>query len=337
MKTYDIYGIGAALVDIELEVDDDFLHSHGIEKGQMTLVSPENQQKVLASIGENQIKTKKASGGSAANTIFAASNFGTNNFYSCKTANDEAGQFFVHDMQSAGVSCSPNQEHKELPTGTCLVMITPDAERTMNTYLAISESLSTSELDVSAIQQSHFLYMEGYLCTSDSGRNAAMEAKKLAEQHDCKTVMTFSDPAMVKFFKPQLSEMLGQGVDLLFCNEEEALCWTGHDDLQSATKDLQNICKSFAVTLGAKGALVFDGNETHSITPNKVKAVDTNGAGDMFAGAFLYALRQGHDFKKAGAFACLSAAKVVSQFGPRLEIEQHKVALQEANKEIFKK
>lgn len=335
MKSYDIYGIGAALVDIELEVSDTFLQEHRIQKGQMTLVPPENQFKVLSAIDQKQIKTRRASGGSAANTIFAASNFGSKSYYSCKTARDEAGEFFVNDMQAAGVQCSPNQDHNELPTGTCVVMITPDAERTMNTYLAISETLSENELNQDALKQSRFLYMEGYLCTSDTGRHAAFKAKTFAEQNNCQTVLTFSDPAMVKFFKPQLSEMVGQGVDLLFCNEEEALSWSGTSTINNACETLKKVCKQFAITLGSKGALVFDGKQNHVIESEKVKAVDTNGAGDMFAGAFMHALCEGYDFKKAGNFACLSASHVVSQFGPRLSIPQHAALLEKAKATIF--
>jgi fructokinase len=327
MKNYDLYGIGAALVDIELEVDDAFLDLHNIEKGEMTLVEPKNQAQVLNSINSNQIKTKQASGGSAANTIFAAANFGSSCYHSCKTNNDNAGKFFVNDMQRAGVDCTPNLIDQKLPTGTCLVMITPDAERTMNTYLAISETISENELNEEAIKHSKYYYMEGYLSTSDSSRHAAIKGREVAEQNNCKTVLTFSDPAMVKFFKDQLAEMLGGGVDLLFCNEEEALLWTDTDSLQEALAKLKEVCKSYAVTLGAKGAVVYDGEHTHQIAAQKVKAVDTNGAGDMFAGAFLHAINRGCDFQQAGNLASAAAAKVVSDFGPRLAINDHKALL----------
>jgi sugar/nucleoside kinase (ribokinase family) len=327
MKKFDIYGIGAALVDIELEVDDAFLHEHGIEKGQMTLVEPENQLTVLGAIENKQIKTKQASGGSAANTVFAASSFGSKNFYSCKTADDQAGNFFINDMKKAGINCTPNYNGSELPTGTCLVMVTPDAERTMNTYLAISESLSASEIDEEALKASNYLYMEGYLSTSDTGRHAAVEAKKIAEQNNCKTVLTFSDPAMVKFFKPQLGEMLGQGVDMLFCNEEEALGWCETGTLEAAIAQLKSISKSFAITLGAKGSLVFDGEKLIEVDANPVKAIDTNGAGDMFSGAFLHAVCSGYNHEQAGKLASLASSKVVSKFGPRLPVEEHKSLL----------
>ncbi len=326
-KQFDIYGIGAALVDIELEVSDEFLKSHRIEKGQMTLVTPETQNAVLKDIESKQVKTTQASGGSAANTIFAAACFGSTNYYSCKTANDTAGQFFVEDMQQANITCTPNQTHCELPTGTCVVMVTPDAERTMNTYLAISESLSVEQINIDALRQSRYLYVEGYLATSDSGRAAAIEAKKIAQQNNCQTVLTFSDPAMVKFFKPQLDEMIGTGVDLLFCNEEEAMIWANTSTLSQTIEAIKPFCKQFAITRGAQGALVFDGKNFFDIPPCTVKAIDTNGAGDMFAGAFLYALNQGYSFEQAGILACKAAAKVVSQFGPRLARHQHKELL----------
>jgi sugar/nucleoside kinase (ribokinase family) len=149
-------------------------------------------------------------------------------------------------------------------------------------------------------------------------------------------VLTFSDPAMVKFFKPQLKEMLTHGVDLLFCNEEEAMSWSNTSNIADAGEALKQICKQFAITLGSKGALLFDGEKPINIQSEKVKAVDTNGAGDMFAGAFLYALGAGYDFQKAGDFACLSAANVVSQFGPRLAIPQHAELLTKAKSTIFK-
>jgi len=324
MKKYDIYGIGAALVDMELEVSDVFLKEHHIQKGQMTLVEPEAQLLLLSTIDKHQIKTKQASGGSAANTIFAASNFGSRCYYSCKTNNDQAGQFFVHDMTAAGVECTSCLTNQTLPTGTCLVMVTPDAERTMHTYLAISATLDYEQLNETALKNSNYYYMEGYLCTSETGRQAAIKGRHIAEQHQVKTVLTLSDPAMVKFFKPQLSEMLGNKVDLLFCNQEEALNWSNSSSLEDALQSLKQISKSFAVTVGAKGAIVFDGNNTLEIAGQKVKAIDTNGAGDIFAGAFLHALNAGYNFQQAGILANAAAAKVVSDFGPRLAIKEHR-------------
>ena len=213
---------------------------------------------------------------------------------------------------------------KDGVTGKCLVMVTPDAERTMNTFLGITETFSVDELHHDAIKNSEYLYIEGYLVTSDTGRHAAIEARKIAEEAGVKTALTFSDPAMVEFFKSGLAEMLGDGVDLLFCNEAEAKSWSGSDDLNQALESLKSVAKTFAVTLGSKGAMIYDGKQMIEISPHQVKAIDSNGAGDMFAGAFIYGITHGHSFYEAGNIASLAAARVVSQFGPRLKAEGHK-------------
>jgi len=328
MKKYHIYGIGNALVDKEFEVSDSFLADAGIEKGMMTLIEEEEQlQQQLNQLKSNFELVKRASGGSAANTIIAASYFGGNTYYSCNVANDETGDFYVKDLKAAGVDTNLGDDRDEGVTGKCLVMVTPDAERTMNTFLGITANLNQQHLDADAIANSEYLYIEGYLVTSDSARAAAVEARKIAETNNVKTAITFSDPAMVQFFKDGLREMVGDGVDLLFCNEQEALNWTDAGDINTAAEQLKDVAKSFVITLGAKGALIFDGNDYISIPANTVKAVDTNGAGDMFAGAFMYALTHGHDHKTAGKLASLASSKVVANFGPRLPAENHQEIL----------
>ena len=322
MKKYHVYGVGNALVDMEFEVEDAFFEERGIDKGVMTLVDEPRQHELIAHL--DAFEGKKASGGSAANTIIAVNYFGGNAFYSCKVANDELGDFYINDLQAAGVDTNIDDGRKEGVTGKCLVMITPDAERTMNTFLGITETFSVDELHQEAIKDSEYLYMEGYLVTSDTGRHAAIEARKIAEEAGVKTALTFSDPAMVEFFKTGLAEMIGDGVDLLFCNEAEAKSWSGSDDLNQALESLKSVAKTFAVTLGSKGAMVFDGKQMIEISPHPVKAIDSNGAGDMFAGAFIYGITHGHSFYEAGNIASLAAARVVSQFGPRLKAEDHK-------------
>jgi len=208
-------------------------------------------------------------------------------------------------------------------SGKCLVMLTPDAERTMNTYLGISSQVSDTELDETAIAASQYVYLEGYLVSGDSSRAAAVRLRQLAEQNGVKTSLTFSDPAMVQFFKDGLNEMLGERVDLLFCNEAEATSFTDTDNVDAALEALKPRCGSAVITLGADGALVWDGEQTHRIDPVPVKAIDSNGAGDMFAGAFLYAITHGHDFAAAGKLASAAAARLVSEFGPRLPAEVH--------------
>lgn len=322
-KQYHIYGIGAALVDTEIALSDADLTTMAVTKGVMTLVDEARQNALIDYLQDHLVASHRASGGSATNSIVAASYFGSQNFYSCKVANDENGEFYLNDLKAAGVATPTHITPPAGITGKCLVMITPDAERTMNTFLGISETLSVNELDMDAIAQSHYAYIEGYLVTSPTGRAAAIELRKQAQANNTKTALSLSDPAMVQFFRDGLMEMIGSGVDLIFCNRDEAIGFTQTKTIEAASEALKQYCKQFAITCGSEGALVFDGTTLIQVAAPSVKAVDTNGAGDMFAGAFLYAINNGKDFKTAAEFANLAAAKVVSQFGPRLKAEQH--------------
>ncbi len=326
MKKYHVYGVGNALVDMEFEVKDEFFQTYGIDKGMMTLVDEERQHELMTHL--DAFEGRKSSGGSAANTIIAVSYFGGNTFYSCKVADDELGDFYVHDLKAAGVDSNVDDGRQEGITGKCLVMVTPDAERTMNTFLGITADFSLDQVHESALIDSEYLYIEGYLVSSDTARHAAIECRKLAERHGVKTAVTFSDPAMVKFFREGLKEIIGERVDLLFCNEAEALSWADTDDFDHAIESLKQVANTFAVTRGAQGALVFDGKHLIEISAHSVQAIDTNGAGDMFAGAFLYGITQGHSFYEAGNIASLASARVVSQFGPRLSAEEHREILE---------
>ena len=329
MKKYDVYGMGAALVDTEIETEDSFLAECQIEKGVMTLVDEARQNELMNLLKDHLVASKKASGGSAANSIIAASNFGANSYFTGKVSSDALGDFYLNDLKTAGVDSDFDTPRENGITGKCLVMISPDAERTMNTYLGISETLATANLNLNALADSQWLYIEGYLVTADTGRAAAIAARQHAQQNGVKTAISLSDPGMVQFFKPGLQEMIGDKVDLVFCNEDEALGWAETDTLDTAIESLKQIANTFAITLGAKGAVVFDGEKLTNIAPNKVEAIDTNGAGDAFAGAFLFGLSQGYDFARAGALASITSATVVSQYGPRLSDAGYKVLLEE--------
>lgn len=328
MPAYDIYGLGAALVDTEITVSDDDLTRFGVEKGVMTLVDEARQQELLQHLEGHMCHASRASGGSAANSIIAAQYFGAQTFYSCKVADDENGKFYLNDLASAGVKFSAANGTAAGITGKCLVMITPDAERTMNTFLGISATLSSDDIDENALKASKYVYIEGYLVTSHTGRPAAIRLRELAKAAGVKVAVSLSDPAIVEYFYDDLHTMVGDQVDLLFCNKAEALTFTRTNNLEEAAAKLQGIARTFAITLGAEGALVFDGNRYSQVPAPQVAAVDTNGAGDMFAGAFLYGItRGGWDYETTGRFATRAAAAVVSQFGPRLRPEQHKPLL----------
>lgn len=324
MKKFDVLGIGAALVDTEIRIDDSTLSSLKLEKGLMTLCSAEEQLEKITALNEITQEAHHSSGGSAANTMIAASYMGCNNFYTCKVAQDEDGARFLQGLKDAKLNFNTNEQQLSGVTGKCLVLVTPDAERTMNTCLGISESLSTGNLHLDTVADSRFLYLEGYLATSDTGKAAAIKLRETAEQTDTAICMTLSDPGIVEYFKPGLEEMLGQQADILFCNLDEALKWTGASTTDEALERLKQSAKRFAVTLGSQGAMLFDGDTMVMVAAPQVEAIDTNGAGDAFAGGFLAALSKGKSYEEAGEFGCLVASQVVSQMGPRLQAEQYR-------------
>ncbi len=330
MKKYDVTGIGNALVDIEFKVKDQFFADNAVEKGLMTLVDEERQNALMAVINTEQ--AKKQCGGSAGNTVIAISQFGGKSYYSYKVASDELGHFYMNDMKDAGVSHNLNESNlAEGITGKCLVMVTEDAERTMNTYLGITETYSTADVNEAAIKDSQYLYIEGYLITSENGKQAMKHAKKIAEENGVKVAMTFSDPAMVKYFKEPMEEVVGASVDLLFANEEEAMLFTGKDNLKEAREELKKVAKHFVITQGKNGAMIYDGDTFIDIEPYATTAIDSNGAGDMFAGAFMYGITNGHSYASSGKLASMASSKIVSQFGPRLQWHEAKDILAKLN------
>jgi sugar/nucleoside kinase (ribokinase family) len=325
-KKYNVFGIGNALVDIVTEVDDQFLTDHNIEKGLMTLVDEEHQTRVCNAIA--MCNSNRQCGGSAANSIIAVSQFGGSSYYSCKVASDEFGKFYKKDLEVNGVDSNLQNEDLESGiTGKCLVMTSEDASRTMNTYLGITSNYSRAEINEAILKDSEYLYIEGYLVTSDNGLDAMKHAKKLAEENGVSTALTFSDPSMVKYFRDPMESVVGASVDLLFCNEEEAMLYTGKDNLSEAREALKKDAKRFVITQGKNGAMIFDGDTFIDIEPYKVQAIDTNGAGDLFAGAFLYGITNGKSYADSGKLASLASSKVVTQFGPRLEWPQAKEIL----------
>ncbi len=317
MTHYDVYGLGNALLDVECEVEPDVLVELGIDKGVMTLLDEASQHKILNHLGNRT--TKRTCGGSGANTIVAVSQFGGKAFYSCKVAKDEPGAYYLNDLLESGVDTNL-QIHPPEPgiTGKCLVFITPDADRTMNTFLGISASLSEIELVPDSIVNSTYTYIEGYLVTGATSKQAAIKAREIAVNAGQKVALTLSDQNMAKFFKAGLLDMIGAGVDLLFANESEAFELAETQDLAEAIEYLKTISQTFAVTLGPKGSLIFDGQTLIEIAPFPVKAIDTVGAGDIYAGGVLYGITNGMDWATAGRLGSLASAKLVTTLGARM-------------------
>ena len=330
MKKYDVYAIGNALVDIEYHSTPEHLVELNIDKGVMTLIDEQRQNSLIAQLGESH--ESMTCGGSAANTIIALAQMGAKTHLDCRVSSDMTGQVFARDLHESGVHSS--LDTRPLPsgvTGKCLVFVTPDADRTMNTFLGVSADLDSQDVDAEAIKASHAIYIEGYLASAENTRDASIESRRIAEQRDIMTSLTLSDPNMVKFFRDSMEAMIGDGVDLLFANEDEAMELAQSDNLADAVQLFKKLARRFAITRGSKGALLFDGEQEIEIAALPVKAIDTLGAGDLFAGAFLYGLSDGMSFQRSGELAALAAAQIVTQYGPRLRSEQTRALLAEFN------
>ena len=321
MTKYDVYALGNALLDIEFEVSPEVLQNLGIDKGVMTLLDRDNQDKIVSNLAKYD--RKRSCGGSAANTVIAISQFGGKSFYSCKVADDEPGKFYTQDLIDCGVATNLASHDREAGvTGKCLVFVTPDADRTMNTFLGISAEFSNAELVPEAIANAEYTYIEGYLVSGESSKQAAIKARELAQAAGNKVAFTLADLNMVKFFKSGLLEIIGSGVDFLFANEGEALLIAETEDFDVAVDYLKTLAKGFAITRGAAGSVIFDGEKLIEIDPVSVEAIDTVGAGDMYAGAFLYGITNGMDYAAAGRLASLASATVVTTLGARMKTEQ---------------
>lgn len=321
MSHYDLYAIGNALVDSEYEVSDALLQKMGISKRHMTLIDTPRRAELLDHV--THLQPRQTGGGSAGNTVVALAQLGGKAFYSCKVAHDNLGDFYVKDLQAQGVDTNlTHTRASEGQTGSCLVLVTPDAERSMCTFLGVSAELDDAALHAQDIVKSKIYYMEGYLAASPTGLNAALKGRQIAREAGVALALTLSDVSMIQFCKAGLDAMLGDGVDYLFCNQEEAQVWCGTEDLETIRSTLKKLAKIICLTRGPEGSEVLTADQSWHVPAEKVKAIDTNGAGDMFAGAFLYAVTKGYAPNQAATLGNHAAAAVVSQHGNRLTLGQ---------------
>ena len=318
---YDVYGLGNALVDMEYRVDDAFLARHGITKGHMTLVDEERIFVLTEDL--SGLKPDRSSGGSAANTVVAVQGFGGSGYYSCKVADDETGRFFLDNLAEFGIDSNPDAATGTGRSGRCLVLVTGDAERTMNTFLGVSSALGTAEIDESALSTARIFYVEGYVVSAPDGLEAATACRRFAERHGVATAVSMSDPGIVTRFRDNLEQLLGNGVNYLFCNEEEALTWARSDRLDIAIAELKDIARTCNVTLGRRGSMTVTRGRALAVPGFEVEARDTNGAGDMYAGACLYAWAQGMEARVAASLGNFAAATLVQHYGARLRRIEH--------------
>ena len=314
MATYDVFGVGNAIVDMQAQVADSVLAELAIDKGIMTLVDNDQQQSILKTIADNSIN--RCAGGSAANTIAAVADFGGATAFVGKVGDDDTGTFFLKEMRDLGVFMDvvPAKEQN----GTSVVLITEDAQRTMLTNLAASTTLTEADIDEAVIKDSEYVYVEGYLLTGDTTKAAAYKAMDLAKKNNIKVAFTASDPFLVNMIRDEIWELITGPVDLFFCNEEEAKSLTGEDDPIAAATKIHEHAENVALTLGKAGSIIMHGGESNPIEGVEVSAIDTTGAGDMYAGALLYGITNGMTWKQAGGLASHAAGRVVSQLGARL-------------------
>ena len=319
MKKFDVFGMGNALVDCVCLVSDAFLKENNIEKGLMTLVDDKKQKSIIEKIKNSNPFIQ--SGGSVPNSIYTLSNLGGSGYLSFLISDDTYGNLYLDDIKKSGINTADKKFFLgDGMTGSCLVLSTPDAERTMNTSLGVSSNYSVKNINFDDLKLSRYLYIEGYLVTSDIAVDAIKKSISFCKENDVKISLTFSDLSMVKYFKDKFHNILDYKIDLLFCNKEEAENFTEENDFKKCCRKMLELSEMVVITKGDQGSLIISNSgESIEIEPNNVNALDTVGAGDTYAGAFLYGLNNGLSLKKSGELASSLSSKVVTKLGPRLD------------------
>lgn len=312
---FDIFGIGNPLVDIITKTKDSILYDLGYVKGSMNLVSTEDQGKILDR-HKDQERTV-AVGGSCANTMVMIAQLGGKSAFCGKVGNDKFGKEFDTKMEEYGAKSFV--KHGEGYTGTSVILLTDDAERTMNTSLGMCQHLSKDDLNLDAIKNSKCLYLTGYNWDTPSQKEAVITALEFAKKEGVPISLSLSDSFCVEKHKEDFQNLLDNYTDMVFCNESEAMIMTGTDDNAEQVKILSKNVKQVVLTLGSKGALIYVDGEVFKIEPFKTKAIDTTGAGDSFAAGYLYGIANGYTPREAGTLASYCASVIVSKSGPRYE------------------
>jgi sugar/nucleoside kinase (ribokinase family) len=314
----DVIGIGNALVDVIAKSDDGFLSEHDIEKGGMTLI---DQGRAISLYGHMGPATE-ISGGSAANTIAGVALLGGRSSFIGKVAADQLGDVFAHDLKSLGVAYETTRATRDLATGRCLILVTPDAERSMSTYLGAGTSLSPEDIHAEQVAAAQVLYMEGYLFDPPAAQQAFYKAAKLAHGAGRKVSLTLSDSFCVERYRAEFTHLVESEVDILFANEDEILSLYEVTTFEEAVVRAQASCQIAAITRSEKGAVIVSGDDIVEIPADSVAhVVDTTGAGDQFAAGFLTGITRELDLGACGALGCMAAAEVISHIGARPEAD----------------
>jgi len=314
MSELDVVGIGNALVDVLTHESEAFLAGQSLVKGTMHLVDEAEASRLYAAMGSGM----EVSGGSAANTIVGVASFGGAAHYVGKVRNDQLGEVFSHDLRSVRVGFTTPAATDGPPTGRCLIIVTPDAQRTMSTFLGASVRLGPADVDARLIARAKILYLEGYLFDPPAAQEAFRAAAKVAHGAGRKVALTLSDPFCVDRHRAAFLELLEHHVDILFANEAEICALYQVNDFDAALARVRGHCEVAALTRSAKGSVVVVGPVVHQIAAHPVNAVaDTTGAGDLYAAGFLFGLSRGLAFERCGRLGSLAAAEIISHVGAR--------------------
>ena len=311
---HDVVGIGNAIVDVICQTDEDFIARHELEKGAMTLIDADR----ATSLYDVMPPGIEASGGSAANTTVGVASFGSRAAYVGKVHADQLGEVFQHDIRAAGVSYDVPLSPDGPPTARCLIIVTPDAERTMNTYLGISSLLEPADVDEVLVASAKVVYCEGYLWDVDSAKEAILKGMRAAERADRKVALTLSDPFCVDRHRDEFLDLARNHVDILFANQAEICALYEVDDFEDAVVKVREDCEVACLTRGPKGSEIVTRDGRVAIAPWREGAVvDTTGAGDLYAAGFLHGFCAHGDLQRAGRLGSLAAGEVIGHVGPR--------------------
>lgn len=314
--TYHVTGIGNAIVDVLSYVDDAFLSANGLAKGSMQLVDEAASAALYAKLGAS----KECSGGSVANTLAGMASLGAKTAFIGKVKNDQLGGIFTHDLRGVGVQFVTPAATNGKATANCLVCVTPDAQRTMMTYLGACNQVSAADIDEALIAASQVFYIEGYLWDLDGAKDAIRAGITAAKKHGRKVALTLSDTFCVHRFREEFLALIKSDVDILFANESEILALTEAADFDAAVAAIQGACEVTAITRSEKGAVIVTKDKVEAVAGEKVsKLLDTTGAGDLFAAGFLYGYTQGYTHAKSAQLGNRCAAEIIQQLGARAE------------------
>ena len=319
MKKFQVVGIGNAMVDVLARAEDSFLAEAGIGKGIMQLIDMERAVELYGKIGP----AREVSGGSAANTIAGIAHLGGRTAYVGKVKDDQLGAIFAHDLRAQGAvyetAFAPKDAVDE--TGRCLIIVTPDGERSMNTYLGVTEFLTSDDIDVDQMAEAEWIYLEGYRFDGPESHAAFAKAIAACKAAGGRVSLTLSDPFCVSRHRNAFREMIKADVDLLFCNRAEMLSMYETDDFDAAMAEAAAEIAIVACTDSANGAYILSGGETWHVPAIPTDIVDATGAGDLYAGAFLWALTHGYALEDCGHIGNIAAAEVISHIGARPEAD----------------